>query len=152
MLGCDVKYSKASDSDLLEIAKNENRILLTRDTELFHRAKARGLNVFFVDGKNESEKLANISKHFNIKLEIDMSKSRCPLCGFSLKTVRKSYVLNKLPTETIKRHENFWKCTNCEKIYWQGGHWKNINETLTKAKKLLLNIKTSKHKANPAKL
>jgi uncharacterized protein with PIN domain len=148
MLGCEVKYFKASDDDLLTVAKDENRILLTRDLELFCRAKDRGLGVFFVEGKDESEKLANISKHFNIKLEIDMSKSRCPICGVSLKTIEKSSVLNKIPKETIKHHENFWKCTNCEKIYWKGRHWKNINETLAKAKELLINIKTSEKRQN----
>lgn len=64
MLGQDVKYFKASDNDLLEVSKNENRILLTRDLELFRRAKGRGLKTFFVEGEDEAERLANVSKRF----------------------------------------------------------------------------------------
>ena len=52
MIGCDVKYFKVSDNDLLEVAQREDRILLTRDLELFRRAKNRGLETFFIEGQN----------------------------------------------------------------------------------------------------
>ena len=141
ILGYEVKYLKSSDDDLLEVAKRENRILLTRDLELFRRAKTQGLEVFFVEGKDEAEKLANVSKRFNIKLEINMATSHCPTCGSLIKRIEKSEVLNKIPKETLKHYDKFWMCTSCGKVYWQGGHWKKINETLSRAKKLKNNAR-----------
>lgn len=136
MLGYETKYFKASDNDLLEVAKRENRILLTRDLELFRRAKSRGLETFFVEGKDEAEKLANVSRRFNIKLEINVTSSRCPACNSLVKHVEKTEVSDKVPEGSLKHYNEFWMCTGCGKVYWQGRHWKKINETLSKAREL----------------
>ena len=59
MLGQDVMYStELNDSALIEVAKKENRVLLTKDLELYKRAIARGLDAFYVEGKVESDRLA----------------------------------------------------------------------------------------------
>jgi uncharacterized protein with PIN domain len=137
LLGFEVKYLRASDDKFLEIAEKENRVLLTRDLELLRRAKSRGLEVFYVEGEDEAEKLANISRRFNIKLEIDISVSRCPTCDSSIKRVERSEVLDKVPSGTLEHINEFWICSGCGKVYWQGGHWKKINETLSRAKELL---------------
>lgn len=142
LLGCEVKYFKAADDKFLEIAEKENRILLTRDLELIRRAKSRGLEAFYVEGEDEAEKLANISRRFNIKLEVDTSVSRCPTCNSPIKKVEKSEVLDKVPMGTLEHYDEFWMCLGCGKVYWQGGHWKKINETLARAKELL---KTKEH-------
>ena len=55
-------------------------------------------------------------------------------------SVSKKEVLNKVPSGTLKRYEMFWVCTGCEKVYWRGSHWKNINTTLAKAKKIMNEI------------
>ena len=49
MLGQDVLYSvQLGDSELLELAKKEDRILLTKDFELYKRATGRGLDTYYV--------------------------------------------------------------------------------------------------------
>lgn len=137
ILGCDVKYyNDASDDALLNLAEEETRVLLTRDAELFRRANSKGLGAFFVEGKSEAERLANLAKRFNLKLEVDMSVSRCPVCGSSLRRVDIDAVLDKVPSGTLKYYKEFWICDGCGKVYWQGAHWKKINETLNKAKML----------------
>ncbi len=138
ILGCDIKYYRdAKDSTLLNIVKEEDRVLLTRDAELFQRANLRGLSAFFVEGRSKVEQLANFAHHFNLKLEIDMSISRCPVCGSSLRNIERDAVLDKVPSGTLTHYDKFWICYECRKIYWQGAHWKKINETLTKVKMLI---------------
>ena len=136
MLGFDVKYFKASDNDLLKVAMNEDRILLTKDLELFNRAKNSNLKSFLLRGDDEPERLANVSRHFNIKLEIIISKSRCPVCNSLLKFVEKKAISDKVFKGTLCHFDDFWICTSCGKIYWQGKHWKQINETLARARNL----------------
>jgi len=61
MMGQDVIYSvQFSDSELLKLAKAEERVLLTRDFELYKRAITRSLDSFYVEGKTESERLAEV--------------------------------------------------------------------------------------------
>ena len=52
MLGHDVTYNvELDDNVLLEVAKKENRVLLTRDLELYQRAIDKDLDAFYVEGK-----------------------------------------------------------------------------------------------------
>ena len=137
ILGYDVKYLNSTPDDvLLKIAKEEDRALLTRDAELFRRASTNGLKAIFVEGRSREEKLADIAKRFNIKLEIDMAVSRCPVCNYLLQNVPSDAVKDKIPKGTLKHYEDFWLCDACGKVYWQGRHWKKIMDTLNKANKL----------------
>jgi uncharacterized protein with PIN domain len=141
MLGYDVKYMEdASDIHFIRIARKENRILLTNDKELYNRAKNMRLESYMITGKSEPERLASLAKEININLDIDTRTSRCPICNSILIPVNKSKIGDKAPSTTLSVYDKFWKCEGCEKIYWKGGHWKRIEDTLTKAKRLLNTI------------
>jgi len=138
MLGHNVKYSnKLDDAQLIMIAKKERRILLTRDFELYQQAIAKGVNTFYLEGKTEEEKLAELAKRFNIKLNIDMTTSRCPKCNTRVNLVPKERVAKKVEKSTFAYYDEFWECPKCGQIYWQGAHWTRIRTTLRKAKEIL---------------
>jgi hypothetical protein len=142
MLGHDVVYDvKLDDSALLELAKTEGRILLTRDLELYQRAVGRGLDSFYVEGKTESARLAELSKRYGVALEIDMDKSRCPVCNTPLKPADKEQLKGELQKNTYTYYDRFWKCPNCGQVYWQGAHWKQIGNTLKEAQLKLEKLK-----------
>ncbi len=138
MLGHDVKYSsEVGDKKLIEIAKAEDRILLTRDMELYQQATVQGVNSFLVEEKTGAEKLAALAKRFNFKLEIDIALSRCPKCNARIRPIAKEEVLDRIPEKTASNYEDFWECDNCSQVYWQGSHWKRIDKTLKEAQKIL---------------
>ncbi len=131
MLGHEVEYSiKMGDNELLAVAKKENRVLLTRDFELYHRAVSRGIEVFYVDAKNETGRLAQLASRYSLELEIDMDKSYCPKCGTKLNPTAKTQIQNDVEANTFLHYDKFWKCPNCKQVYWQGAHWKKIIDTL----------------------
>jgi uncharacterized protein len=135
MMGQDVVYSvKLGDDELLYLAKNESRALLTRDFELYKRAIARGSDAFYVDDRTESGRLAKVAKRYGVQLEIDMDKSHCPLCNTPLKAASKEQLKDKLEKNTYTYYDAFWRCPNCGQIYWQGAHWKQIQQMLTQAR------------------
>jgi hypothetical protein len=134
MLGHDVIYStQLRDNELLELAKAEKRTLLTKDLELYKRAITRGLDAFYIEGKTESNRLAEIAMRYELSLEIDMDKSHCPICNTPIKTASKEELKDQLESNTYRYYERFWLCPNCGQIYWQGAHWKQITKTLTEA-------------------
>jgi len=142
MLGQDVTYDvELKDNDLLNLAKKEKRVLLTRDLELYKRASSRGDEAFFVEGKSESERLAEIAKRYGVKLSIDMEKSYCPVCNTKLAAAAKEQLRDELQKNTFTYYDRFWKCPNCGQIYWQGAHWKQIIGTLSEAKAKLEKMK-----------
>ncbi|OGD52987.1 hypothetical protein A3K80_03540 [Candidatus Bathyarchaeota archaeon RBG_13_38_9] len=143
LLGYDVEYEKGqNDNELLLRSKQEERILLTSDAELFRLAKRNGLNTALVKKASPDEVLSKLSEKFNIHLVFDEMRSRCPTCGFSLKSVHKKSLREKVPKNTYQRYNEFWICSSlsCSKIYWRGNHWKKISQTLKKARKEKLNV------------
>jgi len=134
MLGHDVMYSVVfNDFEILELAKKEERVLLTKDLELYKRAIGRDIGAYYVEGKMESERLAEIAKRYNLPLVVDMDKSHCPICNSKLEAVPKDQLKDELETNTYTYYYKFWRCPNCGQIYWQGAHWKQITQTLTQA-------------------
>lgn len=142
MLGNDVTYNvQLGDSELLEVAKKENRVLLTGDFELYQRAVARSIDAYFFEGKSEAERLAELAKRYGLTLAIDMEKSHCPVCNTMLKAAPKEQISGELEKNTFTYYDKFWKCTNCGQVYWQGAHWKQISNTLSEAEKKLGKLK-----------
>jgi uncharacterized protein len=135
MLGQDVIYStQLCDNDLLALAKAEKRTLLTRDLELYKRAIVKGLDAYYVEGKSEPNRIAEVAKRYSLTLKIDMDKSHCPICNTPIGSADKEQLKDKLEPNTYHYYDQFWRCPNCGQIYWQGAHWKQINATLTEAK------------------
>jgi hypothetical protein len=140
LLGYDVEYSsRLDDAQLITSAKKEERILLTRDLELYHQAVAKGIDTFYLDGKTEAENLSQLAKRFNLKLDIDMAISRCTKCNVIVRPISKEKVADKVEKNTFSFYNEFWECPKCGQIYWQGAHWIRIKKTLEAAKESLLN-------------
>jgi len=138
MLGHDVNYFRSADDEkLVEMAKSEKRVLLTRDLELYQRAVSRGVEAVLVEATDESEKLADLARRFGFMLEIDLSVSRCPKCNSRIKAVSKEAVVDQIPEATSVYYNDFWRCMVCGQVYWRGAHWKRICETLEEAKSKL---------------
>jgi hypothetical protein len=140
ILGYDAEYSKnSSDNNLLSQAKDESRILLTSDAQLYRNAVSRNIDTLLMDSKSDSEKLANLAYRFHLNLKLDPMNSRCPICGSSIKPTSKDEIVHSVPPATFKVYQSFWVCTNvsCAKVYWQGSHWKKIEETLRNASEIL---------------
>lgn len=135
ILGHDVKYSTTmNDSQLIVMARREKRVLLTRDLELYKQATAKGVEVFYFQGLTGNEKLAEVSRRFNVCMEIDLTVSRCPKCNAKLKQTTKEKVRGKIEENTLLSYNEFWKCPKCGQIYWQGSHWDGIRKTLESVK------------------
>jgi uncharacterized protein with PIN domain len=138
MLGYDVEYFNMLDDDeLIEVAKSERRILLTRDLKLYQKASTQGVQAFLIEGKTRYEKLAELAKRYSLRLQIDTANSRCPQCNSCIREVQKEQVLDRIPQSTSRFYDEFWECVNCGKVYWRGCHWKRINITLSRAKEIV---------------
>jgi len=144
LAGHDVVYVKElgvgverEDATLVEKARLEERILLTSDVELNGRAKRAGVRSFLASENDVVSQLVEISKLVGQKVEIDLEKSRCPVCNGPLRTAEPREVEGSVPAAVAKYHSQFWVCTGCGKVYWRGGHWKNIIELASKYERVV---------------
>jgi hypothetical protein len=101
--------------------------------ELYRRAISMDLDAFYVEGKTEPERLAEVAGRYALELVVNMPKSYCPVCNTPLEAADKEDLKELLEPNTYKHYERFWKCSNCRQIYWQGAHWRQILSTLSEA-------------------
>lgn len=142
LLGYDTLYYKSiSDWRLLRIAKDEDRILLTRDQGLYRRARRFGIRALFIEDPSVEKVLALISVRYGIALEFNKESTLCPECNTKLKyTTSITEVSARVKKEIALRYKEFWICPSCSKVYWQGTHWKTISLILDAARQERLKI------------
>jgi len=135
LAGHDVAYvgdeklpPEEQDDALLERAKTGERILITADLDLHKRAVKAGLNSIFIGSIDIALQLVEVSKHVGARMEIKPENSKCPMCNGTLETTNKNQIEGLVPANVLKNNDEFWRCSKCGKIYWHGGHWKNITE------------------------
>lgn len=138
MLGHDTLYSKNyEDWKILRIAEKEDRVIVTRDSGLFRRARMKGLKAVLVEPGRTEDVIAEIALRTGIDLRFDPSRTRCPYCNTQLVVIPKAEALSFLPAKVVSTYDKFWKCPKCNRIYWQGTHWKTIREVLEKANQIV---------------
>lgn len=64
------------------------------------------------------------------ELELPLKESRCMHCGGALRRVAKADVSNRIPPRTALWLDEYFLCTECDQLFWQGTHWKRINSEL----------------------
>ena len=130
LLGYDSLYSSSMDDNMiLQIAKNENRILITKDVPLIIKAKKKKIWNVQITSDDEIEQFLQINKKESLgKCTVSGSNSRCPRCNGELQYTEKNEVSDKVPAGVLEIMKDFWICTKCEKIYWEGTHIKNLQQ------------------------
>lgn len=114
-----------SDADLLQIARAENRVLVTRDKKLAARAHPRAVVVAGRGAYAEAEHLAG-------RLPIDWTLapfSRCLVDNAPLRDAGAEEVA-RMPPESRERPGPFRACPACGRIYWPGSHVKRLSARL----------------------
>jgi len=131
ILGYDTKYSKDyEDWQLLRIAENESRVLITRDRGLYWRARRKGISTILVEADDIAKRLYTVAIRYPIRLYVDFNLTRCSICNTPLVKTDKERVRGKVPEPVYNKYHDFWVCPKCSKVYWRGRHWVKIEEIL----------------------
>jgi len=136
LLGFDSAYlSNIDDLKLIEKAKDEQRIIISKDRDLIGKAKKHGIMSVHVTKENEIEQFLEILEYVPLELNtISGDTARCTKCNSTTSQIPKSKVTNKIPQGVLEYNDKFWKCDKCEQIYWEGAHIKKLQEFLHKIK------------------
>lgn len=126
--GFDTLYalSEMDDNQLVDIAKNEQRALITRDKNLVYAARRENVKVIQIFETDIDNQLKLISKDFKIKKSLFLS--RCLICNSIVNEIDKKEVKNKVPDRVFQNNSKFWHCKKCDKIYWRGSHFDKMIE------------------------
>ncbi len=128
ILGYDTVFSSdIEDEKLLNNAKDENRIIITKDVELTKKAEKSLVDFILLTKNDEVEQFNEIKRFLNIdSFLVSPEKSRCTTCNGVLNIVQKESVNGRVEPNVIKFTNKFWECILCKKIFWEGSHIKNL--------------------------
>lgn len=134
IFGFDTVYPDATTNDdsVMQIAKEEKRLLISRDKELLQRAKKAQIPFLEIQTTNLTEQLTQVLT--TIPLDEKSILTRCILCNTPLLSVEKKDIKKHIPEKVFKTRDEFWLCPVCHKYYWMGTHYENM---MGKIKKLV---------------
>ncbi len=128
ILGFDAQFfSKIEDDELLTIAKDEGRILLTKDTALIQRAQ--DVETLFLDSDEWQNQVQQVLDHFHLRENV-APHTRCIDCNVLLKHLPKKNAENLVSTFVFEKADSFVLCPNCGRVFWQGTHFKDMEVQL----------------------
>jgi hypothetical protein len=123
ILGHDIYYaSKISDETLIDLARSEGRLILTRDTHLLQR-KNLPPHLFIQDDRLEDQ-LRQVIRDLHIKA-IGLL-TRCLNCNLLLTPISREEAKPWVPPYVYATQTRFRQCPGCRKIYWPGTHVSKI--------------------------
>jgi uncharacterized protein with PIN domain len=137
MLGYDALYYRGEDVyPLIRLGRQEGRVILTRNTKLMPR---RPEDVILRITEDEPLlQLKELIQKANIKIDEGKVFSRCLLCNALLDAISRMEVEGKVPDFIFYQQREFFRCPQCQRIYWPGSHQENMKrrmeELLTSAK------------------
>jgi len=138
MLGYDAIYCRGEDAQqLIQLARQEGRVILTRNTQLIpKRPEDRILRI--MEDKPHHQLKELIQKGL-ISLDQENSFLRCLLCNAPLNGILREEAEGKIPDFIYYQKKEFFRCPQCQRIYWQGSHLKNMQK---KVEALKISIKS----------
>ncbi len=137
VLGIDTVFSTtATDTEMLERAKGEDRILVTMDRELVERCAKNKIRCVSIASKKTEEQIAQIIKETGVPIDFP-NDMLCPACNGGMKEAIVEDVRGSVPEDAQSKSPRFWKCVSCGKVYWEGSHWRNMLKFYEKVSALL---------------
>lgn len=130
VLGCDVEYSSTlDDAGVVERAVAGERVILTRDTGLVKRRRARGRSLF-IESDSVADQLRQVRESFSLPVRPVLV--RCLRCNTPLERVEKAAVIEKVPPYVFKTQDEFSVCPSCGRVYWPGTHRQRMEEDVAR--------------------
>lgn len=122
------------DDEVLAVAREDDRVLVTRDSHLVRRARKLALRAVEVPQTGTMEVLAIVYRTLGLVPDRALSATRCAQCNGPLEEVGADEALERARNgnvpppidEVLQRHDRFWSCRVCGQAYWRGSHWDNI--------------------------
>lgn len=130
MPGFDMVYEiDYDDPEIIRRALQENRIIITRDRLLLHAKVV--IHGYCVRSTNSEEQLQEVLDRFDLYSHM-RPFYRCMICNCKVRSVEKSEILHRLKPKTILYFDEFYTCTGCNRIYWQGSHHDRLKDRFEK--------------------
>ncbi len=122
----------SGDEDEFMLRNMTDRIMITKDKELYRKCIKSGRRAFLVKSNSVAEQMREL-KSLGVRFQLVMD--RCSVCNTKLRKPSRDEALEVIRREKLGEDMldfELWYCEKCRKLYWMGGHWKNMTKFLRK--------------------
>jgi len=134
MMGYDaILFNNGDDSHLVARARQEGRVILTRDGEIMKRrvvtsGRIKAILISSADPEQQMQQLIS-----TLDLECQFRPfSLCLECNQPLVEKSPDQVKDRVPPYVFKTQSQYVECPACHRIYWKGTHWEAMTGHLKK--------------------
>lgn len=126
MTGFDTLHdSHYRDDEVVRLALAQGRIVLTRDRELLKR---RGVtHGCYVHALRTEQQLREVFDRLDLA-RAARPFTRCLSCNELLRRIEKTRIVARLPPRVRACHQRFSVCNGCDRVLWEGSHWRRMRE------------------------
>ena len=128
LLGFDSFYARdIADADLVRRAREEGRVILTRDRALPEEWRVADIHV--LRSETTFDQLGEVISRFELADAVRLF-SRCSGCNRELRPAAVADVADRVPERVLAGCESFWECPECHRVYWEGTHTLRIKRVV----------------------
>ena len=131
IMGYDTLFPlHAEDNELVRIALQGGRIIVTRDAGLAvrHVVTTGRLKVVLIVADDLKSQLLQVIG--TLQLNGARQFSRCIRCNEPLERIPREVATGRVPPYVFETQTEFMICPTCQKVYWRGTHWANMQMEL----------------------
>lgn len=133
LLGFDSLFAGSlRDDEIIDTATAGKRIILTRDRELLKSDRVD--HGYYIRSTNTEAQLTEVIAKFDLSSQFDPF-TRCLECNGDLGKARLSDVQELIKPDTARFFHEFFRCSACGRIYWEGSHYRSMKEFISKLDK-----------------
>ncbi|XP_028549062.1 uncharacterized protein LOC110094700 isoform X1 [Dendrobium catenatum] len=135
---------KPEPRQLLDQAYKEKRVLLTRDAKLLKYQYLANNQVYRIKSLLKNDQLLEVIETFHLNISEEQLMSRCTKCNGSFfqkpltleEAIEASKGFQVIPNCLFNKDIEFWQCTDCKQLYWEGTQYRNAVEKFVNICKL----------------
>jgi uncharacterized protein len=134
LLGFDtIFFIGESDTQMVQRALEDNRVILTRDTHIPKRRLVTSgkVKVVLIKSDNIDDQIQQVINELNLA-GIIKSFILCLECNRPLSVRTKEEITGKVPPYVFQNQRDFMECSECRRIYWKGTHWQAMIKKMEK--------------------
>ncbi|WP_247001933.1 Mut7-C RNAse domain-containing protein [Halosolutus gelatinilyticus] len=129
MCGHDTVYAGdrglEADDDLLAVARDEGRVVITRDVELAGRPD----DAILLESREVEGQLRELADA-GIDLALATEPEFCGRCNGPLDRVPETAPTPEYAPDSASI--DVWRCIECGQHFWRGSHWDRVARTLSR--------------------
>jgi uncharacterized protein with PIN domain len=141
LLGFDTTWERdLDDEEIIRIARDERRIILTRDKGILKNGHVT--HGYWLRSTDPITQVEEVVRAIDLARNIE-PYTRCMECNGEVQPVDRAAVVHSVPLQVFLVYRDFKRCVRCHRVYWKGSHLRRLDRIIERARNVACRGRTS---------